>query len=64
MRTHNIMFLWRTDENEPSVIIKYPPYLVFWTTVESELEFTDSAPDEHFRCTLQAKIVLHFPNQG
>ena len=23
------MFLWRTNENYPSVIIKYPPYLVF-----------------------------------
>ena len=23
------MFLWRTDENYPSVIIRYPPYLVF-----------------------------------
>ena len=22
------MFLWRTDKNYPSVIIKYPPYLV------------------------------------
>ena len=21
------MFLWRTDENYPSIIIKYPPYL-------------------------------------
>ena len=28
MSTHN-MFLWRTDENYPSIIIKYPPYLVF-----------------------------------
>ena len=26
MSTHN-MFLWRTDKNYPSVIIKYPPYL-------------------------------------
>ena len=24
------MFLWRTDENYPSIIIKYPPYLFFW----------------------------------
>ena len=24
------MFLWRTDENYPSVIIKYLPYLVFF----------------------------------
>ena len=23
------MFLWRTGENYPSIIIKYPPYLVF-----------------------------------
>ena len=29
MSTHN-MFLWRTDNYYPSVIIKYPPYLVFW----------------------------------
>ena len=21
------MFLWRTDENYPSIILKYPPYL-------------------------------------
>ena len=21
------MFLWKTDENYPSIIIKYPPYL-------------------------------------
>ena len=26
MSTHNT-FLWRTDENDPSVITKYPPYL-------------------------------------
>ena len=25
------MFLWRTDKNYPSIIIKYPPYLFFWT---------------------------------
>ena len=24
------MFLWRTDKNYPSIIIKYPPYLFFW----------------------------------
>ena len=24
------MFLWRTDTINPSVIIKYPPYLFFW----------------------------------
>ena len=24
------MFLWRTDENYPSIIIKYPPYLFHW----------------------------------
>ena len=30
------MFLWRTDENYPSIIIKYPPYLSFsyWAAVE------------------------------
>ena len=28
MCTHN-MFLWRTDENYPLIIIKYPPYLIF-----------------------------------
>ena len=27
MSTH--MFLWRTDDNYPLIIIKYPPYLVF-----------------------------------
>ena len=25
-----ICFLWRTDENYPSIIIKYPPQLSFW----------------------------------
>ena len=25
------MFLWRTGENYPSVIIKYPPYLFYWS---------------------------------
>ena len=29
MSTHNICFLWRTDKNYPSVIIKYTPYLSF-----------------------------------
>ena len=24
------MFLWRIDENYPSIVIKYPLYLVFW----------------------------------
>ena len=24
------MFLWRNVENYPSIIVKYPPYLVFW----------------------------------
>ena len=28
MSTHN-MFLWRTDENYPSIIIRYPLYMVF-----------------------------------
>ena len=28
MSTNN-MFLWRTDENCPSVIIRYPPYLFY-----------------------------------
>ena len=23
-------FLWRTGKNYPSIIIKYPPYLLFW----------------------------------
>ena len=31
------MFLWRTDENYPSIIIKYPPYLFFWTHISSSL---------------------------
>ena len=26
MSTHNIRFLWRTEENYPSIIIKYPLY--------------------------------------
>ena len=26
---HPVMFLWRTDKNYHSVIIKYPPYLFF-----------------------------------
>ena len=26
-----VLWLWRTDENYPSIIIKYPPYLVFCT---------------------------------
>ena len=25
------MFLWRTGENYPSLIIKYPPYLFYWS---------------------------------
>ena len=25
------MFLWRTDENYPLIIIKYPPYLFHWS---------------------------------
>ena len=29
MSTHNITFLWRTDENYPLIIIKYPPYQFF-----------------------------------
>ena len=29
MSTHNISFLTRTDENYPSIIMKYPPYLFF-----------------------------------
>ena len=24
------MFLWRTDENYSSIIVKYPPYVFFW----------------------------------
>ena len=28
---HTCMFLWRTAENYLSIIIKYPPYLVFWS---------------------------------
>ena len=27
MNIHNIMFLWRTVQNYPSIITKYPPYL-------------------------------------
>ena len=33
MSTHNILFLWRTDENYPSIITKYPPYLFHWTAL-------------------------------
>ena len=29
MSTHNICFLWRTDENYPSFITRYPPCLFF-----------------------------------
>ena len=30
MSTHNITFWWRTDENYPWIIIKYPPYQLHW----------------------------------
>ena len=35
MSTHNT-FLWRTDENYPSIIIKYPRYLFFCQTIPIE----------------------------
>ena len=31
------MFLWRTDENYSSVVIKYPPYQFLWTCLSENL---------------------------
>ena len=45
------LFLWRTDENYPSIIIKYPHYLVFWTVLRNFL-------NPHI-CFAEAKISFH-----
>ena len=31
----NNMFLWRTEENYPLIIIKYPPYLFLWIIIQT-----------------------------
>ena len=45
------LFLWRTDENYPSIVIKYPHYLVFWTVLRNFL-------NPHV-CFAEAKISFH-----
>ena len=35
MNTHN-MFLWRTDESYPSIVLKYPSYLFYWADSQGE----------------------------
>ena len=46
MSTHN-MFLWRTEENHPLIIIKYPSYLFHFRGLK---ECEDLSRFKYLRC--------------
>ena len=54
------MFLWRTDENYPSIIIKYPPYLVFWQVILLVLSCGGSYHNMHLNVQNRAFRVGRF----
>ena len=52
------MFLWRTDENYPSTIIKYPPYLIFSHVILLVLSCGGSYHNMHLN--VQNSVYCHF----
>ena len=52
------MFLWRTDENYPSVIIKYPPYL-FFLQLDRYFNITLEAAQEFYKLLMSDLEELH-----
>ena len=59
MNTHNICFLWRTDEIYPSIIIKYPPYLFFRSQVAASRETWQTVPNDALLLSVYIHVSLN-----